>query len=112
MDTYQDWLDARDNAREAIADERNEGQLKAYAEAAYYREKALCVARLKAEGWPATLIQAYVKGDPAVNAKLFEWRMHEAEHHAAKNASTLFIDEEAHTHKEHDRAMGADSGRF
>lgn len=112
MDTYQDWLNARNNARVAIADIENAGQLKAKAEAAYYREKSLCVARMKAAGYPATIINAMVKGDETVNAALFDFRMQEAAYQAAKNAATLFIDEEAHTYDQHKRSMAGDSERF
>lgn len=112
METYQDWLNARQNAREAITDVERAGQVKASAEAAYYREKSLCVARLKADGVAATLIQLMVKGDDKVNEKLFEYRMAEAEYTAAKNAATLFIDEESHCFHNHRVALAGDSGRY
>jgi hypothetical protein len=112
VDTYADWLDARNNAREAIGDVEREGQRKAIAEAEYYRAKAVCVARMKAEGHAATIITAMVKGDEEVNAKLQTFRMAEARYKAAQYAANLFIDEEAHTYDQHKRALSGDSERF
>ncbi len=44
----------------------------AEAEAEYQRAKAVRVMEMRADGVPATLIQLMVKGDKAVNRKLFE----------------------------------------
>ena len=108
---YQDWLNDRENARQAIADIEEEGRRKAEAEAAYYAAKAVAYARLLAEG-NATAAGNMVKGDADVNRALLEFRMAEARYKAACSAASLFIDEEAHTYDQYKRAMAGDSERF
>lgn len=109
--SYQDWANARENAREAIADVEREGEAKAVAEAMYYEAKALCVARLKAENVAATNIGNMVKGDEQVNARLYEFRSAEAKYKAACLAAQLFTNEEAHCYDQHKRVMTAELGR-
>lgn len=108
---YQDWLNARENARQAIADIEEEGRRKAAAEADYYAAKSAAYARLLAEG-NATAAGNMVKGDADVNAALFEFRLAESRYKAAQSAASLFIDEEAHTYDQYKRAMSGDSDRF
>lgn len=111
MDTYTDWLNARENARQAIADEEREGAAKATATAAYYAAKAKAYTRLLFEGNSATAAQNLVKGEPDVNPLLEQKLAAEARYKAACDAADLFTNEEAHTYKEHSRAMAADIGR-
>ena len=107
---YQDWLNARENARQAIADIEEEGRRKAAAEADYYAAKAAAYARLLAEG-NATAAGNMVKGDADVNRALFEFRLAESRYKAATMAANLFIDEEAHCYSEYKIAMSGDTGR-
>lgn len=107
---YQDWLNARENARQAIADIEEEGRRKAAAEADYYAAKASAYARLLAEG-NATAAGNMVKGDADVNAALYAFRMAESRYKAATMAANLFIDEEAHCYSEYKMAMSGDAGR-
>lgn len=107
---YQDWLNARENARQAIADIEEEGRRKAAAEADYYAAKASAYARLLAEG-NATSAGNMVKGDEDVNAALYAFRLAESRYKAATMAANLFIDEEAHCYSEYKMAMSGDAGR-
>ena len=107
---YQDWLNARENARQAIADIEEEGKRKAAAEADYYAAKSAAYARLLAEG-NATAAGNMVKGDADVNRALFEFRLAESRYKAATMAANLFIDEEAHCYSEYKIAMSGDTGR-
>lgn len=107
---YQDWLNARENARQAIADIEEEGRRKAAAEADYYAAKASAYARLLSEG-NATAAGNMVKGDADVNRALFEFRLAESRYKAATMAANLFIDEEAHCYSEYKMAMSGDAGR-
>lgn len=107
---YQDWLNARENARQAIADIEEEGKRKAAAEADYYAAKSAAYARLLAEG-NATAAGNMVKGDADVNAALYAFRMAESRYKAATMAANLFIDEEAHCYSEYKMAMSGDAGR-
>lgn len=107
---YQDWLNARENARQAIADIEEEGRRKAAAEADYYAAKSAAYARLLAEG-NATAAGNMVKGDADVNAALYAFRMAESRYKAATMAANLFIDEEAHCYSEYKMAMSGDAGR-
>lgn len=110
-DLYQDWLNARDNARAAIEDIAREGEAKARAEAEYYAAKACDYTRLLAEG-NATSAGNLVKGQPDTNKALFEFRMAESKYKAAVQASQLFIDEESHTYDQYKRVMTGDTERF
>lgn len=112
MDTYQDWLDARDNARAANSDYRDAGQEAAEAEAYYYKAKALAAARLKAENYPVTYIELIIKGDDVVSDALLAFRLAEARLNAAKLANQLYNNEEAHTYDLHRRVMAGDSERY
>ncbi|MDD7203549.1 MAG: hypothetical protein PUH18_04305 [Coriobacteriaceae bacterium] len=107
---YQDWLNARENARQAIADIEEEGRRKAAAEADYYAAKSAAYARLLSEG-NATAAGNMVKGDADVNRALFEFRLAESRYKAATMAANLFIDEEAHCYSEYKMAMSGDAGR-
>lgn len=107
---YQDWLNARENARQAIADIEEEGKRKAAAEADYYAAKSAAYARLLAEG-NATAAGNMVKGDADVNAALYAFRLAESRYKAATMAANLFIDEEAHCYSEYKMAMSGDAGR-
>lgn len=107
---YQDWLNARENARKAIADIEEDGRRKAAAEADYYAAKSAAYARLLAEG-NATAAGNMVKGDADVNAALYAFRMAESRYKAATMAANLFIDEEAHCYSEYKMAMSGDAGR-
>ncbi len=107
---YQDWLNARENARQAIADIEEEGRRKAAAEADYYAAKSAAYARLLAEG-NATAAGNMVKGDADVNAALYAFRLAESRYKAATMAANLFIDEEAHCYSEYKMAMSGDAGR-
>lgn len=111
METYQDWLNARENARAAIEDVEREGEAKADAEAAYYEAKAIAYARLLDEG-NATSAGNLVKGDSDVNAALRRFRAAESRYKAATLAANLFIDEEAHCYDLHKRVLAGDSERF
>ena len=110
-DTYTDWLNARENARQAIGEIESEGASRAQAEAAYYAAKSADYARLVAES-NATAAGNMVKGQPETNRALFEFRMAEARYKAACSAATLFIDEEAHCYDAHRRALAGDSERY
>ena len=112
MDTYQDWLDARDNARQANSDYRESGRRSAYAEANYYRTKAVEAAKLKAAGTPVTYIETVIKGIEQVNDALLAYRLAEAENNADKLQNLLFNQEEAHTYDMHKRVMAGDTERF
>lgn len=112
MDTYQDWLEARQNARTANEDLRIEAQNAAKAEAEYYRAKSVMVAHLQARGEPATLIQQKVKGLEPVATKLYEYRLAEGLLAAAKHANQLYNNEEAHTYDLHKRCIAGDSERY
>lgn len=109
--TYEDWLNARDNARKAIQDVETEGRRLAMAEARYYRCKASDYAALMAKG-SATSAGNMVKGSDDTNAALAEFRMAQATYKAATLAANLFIDEEAHCYDQHKRVMAGDSERF
>lgn len=109
--TYEDWLNARDNARKAIQDVETEGARLARSEAAYYRAKATDYAALMAAG-NATSAGNMVKGADETNAALEEFRMAQATYKAATLAANLFIDEEAHCYDQHKRVMAGDSERF
>ncbi len=74
---YQDWLNARENARQAIADIEEEGRRKAAAEAEYYAAKSAAYARLLAEGH-ATAAGNMVKGAADVNAALYAFKLAES----------------------------------
>lgn len=108
--TYEDWLNARENARAAIRDVEAEGRRKAEAEAAYYAAKATAYARLVAET-NATAAGNMVKGQPETNRALLEFRMAEARYKAACSAAQLFTNEESHCYHEHRIAMGGDRER-
>lgn len=112
MDSYQDWLDARDNARQANSDYRESGIRSAYAEAAYYKAKAMEAAKLKAENTPVTYIETIIKGVDSVNDALLAYRLAEAVHNADKLQNLLFNQEEAHTYDLHKRVMAGDTERF
>lgn len=108
--TYQDWLNARENARQAIEDVEREGEARAQAEAEYYRCKATDYARLVSSS-NATAAGNQVKGQGDTNAALYRYRLAEAKYKAATLAANLFIDEEAHCYQEHRIAMSGDRER-
>ena len=112
MDSYQDWLDARDNARQANSDYRESGRRSALAESHYYKVKAIEAAKLKADNTPVTFIETIIKGIDVVNDALLAYRLAEAEHNADKLQNLLYNQEEAHTYDQYKRAMAADSERF
>lgn len=112
MDPHSDWLDSRDNARQANRDYRESGVRYAVANARYYRAKALAGARLKARGYPATYIDQVLKGQEEVNEALLERDMAKAEHDADRLQNVLFNQEEAHTYDQLKRAMAGDTERF
>ena len=112
MDTYQDWLTARENARAAIEDFRQAASNSAAAEAYYYKAKAIESAKMKANGDPATFISTAIKGNDVVNDALYAYRLAEAETTAAKLASQLFINEESHTFHVYKQIMAGDSDRY
>ena len=107
---YQYWLNARENARQAIADIEEEGKRKAAAEADYYAAKSAAYARLLAEG-NATAAGNMVKGDADVNRALFEFRLAESRYKAAQSAAQLFTNEESHCYHEYRIAMSGDRER-
>lgn len=112
MDTYQDWLTARENARAAIEDFRQAAANAAACEAYYYKAKAVESAKMKAAGDPATFINTAIKGNDVVNDALYAYRLAEGEATAAKLASNLFIQEEAHCWANHKHILSGESDRF
>lgn len=102
------WLRSRRLAQEAVKEASERCVEYARAEAEYYSAKAAAAIRMKAEGVPATIITATVKGDDAVSMKLFELTLAEGKYRAAMKAIEVYKDDARMTYDEYKRSMMGD----
>lgn len=86
IDLWAALNEERESARAALDEIRELGIKKAEAEANYQIAKNKTALLLKAEGYPATMLQMILKGDERVSPALFERDCAESEYDAAREA--------------------------
>ena len=102
------WMRSRALAQEALKEASKRCEEYALAQSEYYTAKATAALRMKAEGMPATIIAATVKGDDDVAFKLFEFTLAEGKYRTAMKAIDVYKDDARMTYDEYKRSMMGD----
>lgn len=90
MDLINALNDDRQMMLRAVKEAKERGIKLAEAERDYQRAKNVRVIEMRADHEPATLIQLLIKGDPAVNEKLFERDVAKIEYESAQEAINAY----------------------